>query len=191
MTVERWRCFVAVPLGDELRADLAAAIDRWRPDPRTEGLRWSDPSGLHLTLAFLGGLDPHDIPTVVEGIRSVAVSHRPFVAVTGRLGAFHRAGSVRVLWHAVEDPEGALSALAGDMARALDVPLEEPFRPHVTLARARRRPVDLRGWIEAASLKAPVGRLDVSDILLMRSHLGTGLARYETLASIPLIGAPA
>ena len=186
---ERWRCFVAVPLPDDLRADLAAAVERWRADPRTDGLRWVDPSGLHVTLAFLGGLDPRDVPAVEARIRSVVTGHRKVVAGTGRLGAFHRAGSVRVLWHAVEDPEGELSALADDMCSALDVQLEEPFRPHVTLARARRRPVDLRGWIEPASLQAPAGQLTVDGVRLMRSHLGRAPAAYETLASIPLTGA--
>ena len=185
---ERWRCFVAVPLADELRADLATAVERWRTDPLTDGLRWADGSGLHLTLAFLGGLDPRDVPAVEARIRSVATRHRQVVAETGRLGAFHRAGSVRVLWYGVEDPDGLLSALAVDLAAALDVPLWEAFRPHVTVARARRRPVDLRGWIETASLEAPAGRLRVDVLELMRSHLGDGPARYETLASIPLIG---
>lgn len=191
MRSERWRCFVAVPISDELRRALAAAVERWRLDPRTDGLRWGDPAGLHLTLAFLGGLDPRDLPAVAKRLRSVAIGHRPFGTATGRLGAFHRTGSVRVLWHGVEDPGYALSALAGDLASVLDMPLEEPFRPHVTLARARRRPVDLRGWIEQASLEAPDGRLDVAEIRLMRSHLGGGPARYETLAAIPLAGAPA
>jgi 2'-5' RNA ligase len=191
MTDERWRCFVAVPLSDELRGALAAAVERWRAHPATDGLRWTEPAALHLTLAFLGGQDPRDVPAVAERIRSVATGHRPFVAATGRLGAFHRGGSARVLWYGVEDPDGALSSLAGGLATALNTPLDEPFRPHVTLARARRRPVDLRGWIEPASLQAPVGRLGVSELRLMRSHLGGGPARYETLASIPLSGAPA
>ena len=188
---ERWRCFVAVPIPDELRADLATAVERWRTDPRTDGLRWADVSGLHLTLTFLGGMDPRGVPAVEERIRSVATGHRPFAVRGGRLGAFHRAGSVRVLWYGVEDPDGMLSALAGDLSAALDVPFEEAFRPHVTVARVRRRPVDLRGWIEPASLEAPAGRLQVGRIRLMRSHLGGGPARYETLASIPLIGDPA
>lgn len=189
MIGERWRCFVAVPLPELLRAELATAVEHWRADPRTDGLRWADGSGLHLTLAFLGGQDPADLPVIEERLRSAAIGHRPSVAPTGRLGAFHRPGSARVLWYAVGDPEGALSALAADLAAALQTPPEEAFRPHVTLARARRRPLDLRGWIEEASLEAPVGRLHVDGIRLMRSHLGGGPARYETLASIPLSGA--
>ena len=54
----------------------------------------------------------------------------------------------------------------------------EPFRPHVTLARARGRSVDLRAWLEGESAPAPEGRSTV-DELAMRSHLGRGPARYE------------
>jgi hypothetical protein len=60
----------------------------------------------------------------------------------------------------------------------------------VTLARARRRAVDLRGWIEAASLAAPAGRIVVDALRLMRSRLDGGPARYETLASVSLPARP-
>ena len=186
---DRWRCFVAVPLGPSLRADLSAAVDAWRHEAPAEGLRWADPDGWHLTLAFLGSIPAASVDAVSGAIEAVAASHRPTRVATGRLGAFHRPGSVRVLWYGVADPEGALSGLADDLGRALGLAMEEPFRPHVTLARARRRPVDLRGWIEQASLAAPSGFLDVGAIELMRSHLGSGPARYERLASFSLGGA--
>lgn len=187
MTADQWRCFVAVPLSDELRGALVSAVERWRADPATDGLRWVEPANLHLTLAFLGGRDPAEVPSIEARLRSLATGHRPRIASTGRLGAFHRTGTVRVLWYGVQDSDGALASLAGELAAALDVPAEAPFQPHVTLARARRRPADLRGWMEPASLEAPGGRLDLKEMLLMRS----GPARYETLASIPLSGAPA
>jgi 2'-5' RNA ligase len=78
-------------------------------------------------------------------------------------------------------------ALADDLADALGLDrAEEPYRPHITLARARRGWLDLRGWIEKASLEAPDARLTVSAVDLMRSHLGQGPARYERLASVRL-----
>jgi len=89
----------------------------------------------------------------------------------------------------VHDPAGRLAALAGDLASALGLDNEEGYRPHITLARARRRPVDLRAWIEGAAPLAPEGRLTVDRIALMRSHLGGGPARYETLATFTLGGA--
>ena len=184
-----WRCFVAVPLDDSVRSELATAASSWRTQPPADALRWAEPDAWHLTLAFLGFVDPDDVPRITAAVRRVAAAHEPTEVATGRLGAFHRPGSVRVLWYGVADGDGRLAAIAGDLADALALPDDEPLRAHVTLARARRRPVDLRGWIEAASASAPDGRLTVDRIALMRSHLGAGPARYETLATFPLGGA--
>ena len=186
---ERWRCFVAAALDRQLRARLADAVATWRNDPRTEGLRWAGEDALHLTLAFLGPVDPGRVAEIEHDIGRVAARHDPASLATHRLGAFARPGSARVLWYGVADPDGRMTALAHDLAEALGLPAEEPFRPHVTLARARRRSVDLRGWIEPASESAPEGILAVREVHLMRSHLGRGPARYETLATFPL-GAP-
>jgi 2'-5' RNA ligase len=185
-----WRCFVAVPLDDSLRSALSEAVSGWRLQPPADGLRWAEPDAWHLTLAFLGPVDSEDVPRIAELIGCVAAAHSPTEVATGRLGAFHRAGSARVLWYGIHDPDGGLSALAGELASALGLASEEAYRPHVTLARARRRPLDLRGWIEGAATSAPEGRLTVDRIALMRSHLGGGPARYETLETFTLGGAP-
>lgn len=184
-----WRCFVAVPLVDALRGELAKASAGWRTQPPADALRWAEPDAWHLTLAFLGSIAPDDVPGVAATLSRVAAAHEPTEVATGRLGAFHRPGSVRVLWYGVADPDHRLAAFAGNLADALDLSGDEPFRAHVTLARARRRPVDLRGWIETASASAPDGRLAVDRIALMRSHLDEGPARYETLATFTLGGA--
>jgi 2'-5' RNA ligase len=183
---DRWRCFVAVPLDDALRSRLADAIASWKGDPRTDGLRWVEADALHLTLAFLGDVDPSQVAPVAVTMREVAARHRSLIVATGRLGAFSRPGSARVLWYGVFDAAAALASLGGDLATALGLEAAEPYRPHVTLARARRRSLDLRGWIEDASESAPDGRLEVAAVRLMRSHLGHGPARYETLTTVSL-----
>jgi len=177
-----------VPVGDELRASLGAAMAAWREDPLTEGLRWVAQGALHLTLAFLGSVQPEAISGITDRVERASARHTPMTRTTGRLGAFARPGSARVLWYAVHDPDAALGNLATELDVALGLGQTEPYRPHVTLARARRRSVDLRGWIEAASAEAPEGSLAVGTLHLMRSHLGGGPARYETLASFPLGG---
>jgi 2'-5' RNA ligase len=187
---ERWRCFIAVPVEDELQASLAAAIAAWRDDPRTEGLRWVAHEALHLTLAFLGPTEPEAIGGIKDHVEQTTTHHAPMTRTTGRLGAFARPGSARVLWYAVHDPDNALEALATDLDGVLGLGQTGPYHPHVTLARARRRSLDLRGWIEAASESAPEGTLAIRTLYLMRSHLRGGRARYETLASFPLAGHP-
>jgi 2'-5' RNA ligase len=188
VTTDRWRCFVAAPLTEAVRSELVASVAGWRGQPPANDLRWAAPDGWHLTLAFIGSVPRTSVDELLAPIARVARAHRPTHVETGRLGAFHRPGSARVLWYGVADPDGALAALAADLAGALGLE-GGPFRAHITLARARRRPVDLRGWIDEASLAAPSGILEVGSIELVRSDLGAGPARYETLASFDLGGA--
>jgi 2'-5' RNA ligase len=185
----RWRCFVAVPLGDELRASLGACVERWRSDAVTASLRWTDPDGWHLTLAFLGMTDPGQVPAIVEALSAAASTASSATFDTGGLGAFPSRGRARVLWYGVRDEDHALRRLAVALRDRLGMPPDDRFRAHVTLARCRTDPVDLRPFLETAV--APDGVLDMTAIQLMRSHLGRGPARYESLASVPVGGSPA
>lgn len=179
---ERWRCFVAVPMGEELRDALRAAVERWRDDPDLAGLRWTDADSLHLTLAFLGSVEADRVAELEATLREVAKVHRPMRLATGGLGAFPSVGRARVAWYGVADPDRRLASLARDVRLALDVEGSE-FRAHITLARARREPVAVRGLV---ALDSPSGVLVVDHMDLMRSDLGRGPARYERLATAEL-----
>jgi RNA 2',3'-cyclic 3'-phosphodiesterase len=179
---ETWRCFVAVPLGDELRLALRASVEGWRDEPDVAGLRWTDPDSWHVTLAFLGSVDADRIDGIVAALREVAAAQRPMRLATGGLGAFPSAGRARVVWYGVADPDGRLAGLARDVRGATGVE-GSPFRGHVTLARARRQSVSVRDLVARAS---PTGTLAVDHVALMRSHLGRGPARYEALADVEL-----
>jgi len=184
---DRWRCFVAVPIGDSLRTELAHAVAKWRDDPVLSGLRWSDPDAWHVTLAFLGWIGPAEVERIVSALRAVAEGDAPTSVSTGGIGAFPSPGRARVLWYGIEDVAGALASLADGLHRALALDASQAFRAHLTLARARRDPVNLRDAMDG--LVAPTGTLAVEEIRLMRSHLGGGPPRYETLESVRL-GAP-
>ena len=181
----RWRCFVAAPIPPGLRASLADAVVPWGTDA---ALRWSAPESWHLTLAFLGEVDPATVGEVRARVWEVAGRHEPMRLGAGGIGAFPSASRARLIWYGVEDPDGRLAGLAGDLADALGLDARSPFRAHVTLARVRRGSVDLRGWLAEASASAPTGTLNVRQLELMRSHLGQGAPRYETLATMELGG---
>ena len=181
---ELWRCFVAVPIGDSLRLPLAEVVEGWKGD----GLRRTDPANWHLTVAFLGQTDPDRVASIVAVMEKVASAHGPMHVRTGGLGAFPAPGRARVLWYGVEDPAGELAALARDLHSELGAEMAGPYRPHLTVARARRDPVNLASWLADAS--APEGELVVDRLDLMRSHVGGGPARYEAIGSA-LLGAAA
>lgn len=187
-----WRCFVAVPIGEELRANLAAAVERLRDaEPeRDAAFRWTDPQGWHVTLAFLGWTPAEAVPSLAEAMRSAASGWGPFIVPAGGLGAFPSPRRARVIWYRIADPERRLRGLARAVREELGLEDGALFRAHLTLARARaERGTALDAGLLAAEL--PEGEITVDRLVLYRSHLGRGPAQYEPLAEAPLLAAPA
>jgi 2'-5' RNA ligase len=159
-------------------------VDAWRTEPRGPDLRWTNADGWHVTLDFLGETNPAQIPEVVEDLRRATADTLAFTVPTGGLGAFPGPGRARSIWYGVADPDGRLADLAARVRG--DSP--DSFQAHVTLARVRLRyGTRLIEWLEGREL--PRGLLTVDHIELVRSHLGSGPAQYEVLASLPLGGA--
>jgi RNA 2',3'-cyclic 3'-phosphodiesterase len=184
-----WRCFVAVPISDRLRSELAAAVDAWRLEPDAPNLRWTDAGGWHVTLAFLGQVPPTLIAPIEAALNPVAARAASSRVAGGGLGAFPSRNRARVVWYRIEDPEERLADLASGVRLALEpfVPRlaeESSFRPHLTLARAReQRGLPLADWL--AGHKAPAESIEVDRVVVYRSHLGRGPAQYEPLISLP------
>jgi len=187
---ETWRCFIGVPIGEELRGQLASFVERLRRPPAAAALRWSEPSGWHVTLAFLGPITPSTIGTLKKGLRPVAAAQRPFSVTSAGLGAFPSPRDMRVLWYGVDDPSGELGALAAAVSACAGLPPQGVFRAHLTLARSKDsgRGTVAMGTVAADAGEPPRGTIRVDRIELYRSHLSRGPAEYEVLASLPLAG---
>lgn len=187
MSDEIWRCFVGVPIGDALRDELRIAVADLRASTSADSndLRWTDPHAWHLTLAFLGPTAASDVPRLAEAIVQVAGEHAPFSIATGGLGAFPSRRDVQILWYGLADRSRRLAELAVAVRVAVGTETSSPFRSHLTLARARG---DRGVGVPASTWKAvmPAGHVAVEQLVLYRSHLGRGPARYEVVAVAPL-----
>jgi 2'-5' RNA ligase len=179
-----WRCFVAVPMPAALRASLATAVEDLRADPAAEAeWRFADPSGWHLTVAFLGATPPASVDPLVDRVETAVSDLEPFVITTGGLGSFPAGRHARVLWYGVQDTAGRLRELARRVQAAAGIDAGVPFTPHITLARARdRRGAAVHGLVSG---DAPSGEVPVRGVTLFRSHLSSGPARYLVLAEMP------
>lgn len=170
--------------GLELPGDTRAALASWgaRVSAREPAIRLVTPKALHVTLAFLGSQDEHD----VDGIAAAVVAQaRPLapLAVTDAAWLPPRRPGVLVA-DLVEDGS-RLAALQADLAEALSPwaePEERAFRPHVTVARVRR------GERLGARAVAAPPRLVFAPVavVLYRSHPESGGSRYEALARAPV-----
>jgi 2'-5' RNA ligase len=184
--VERpWRCFLAVPIPESLRASLADAVATMRSDPRVDAeWRFADPGGWHVTLAFLGATPAAAVRALVDRVGDAVGELAPFEVSTGGLGGFPSRRHARVLWYGVSDPDRRLRNLARVVQSAAGLEDGTPSRPHITLARARDRRGAEAGELMDAHI--PAGSVAVEGVTLFRSHLGRGPARYEVLAEVPL-----
>lgn len=170
----RMRLFVAVEVPDGVRDAVEAAVAPLRP--LAPALRWTEPAQWHLTVAFLGGTPPGQLTEVREAVGDVAAAAHPFtLRLSGKAGTF-RGG---VLWAGLEEAP-MLAELVGALRERV-APLgfdlgDEPFRGHLTLARASRG--DHRTAEVAERYQGPRSPWTVRNVALMRSRLGIGGARY-------------
>jgi 2'-5' RNA ligase len=191
------RTFVAIELGDAARAHLAREMARLgRALP---GVRWVDPNGVHLTLAFLGELDDTRLAAVYAASEEVAPLVEPFVLTAGRLGAFGTERAPRVVWMGVEGAVAQLARLRMALVEALAARGfardARPFAPHLTLARLRTPPTSARAtqlWelVREQGQRGATASIEARQLSVMRSELTRPVARYTCLRAVPLGSGP-
>jgi 2'-5' RNA ligase len=181
------RLFVAVRPSAAAVAELEALVRRLRP--HGPELTWTTPAQWHLTLVFLADVPDEGLPELEHRLGSAADRHGPArlsIAGGGRFGD-------RVLFAKITGDVDGLRRLAASVqaaARRTGLEVDDrPYRPHLTLARARA----------GAELRALVGDVNAfsgvewvaEEIELVQSRLGKGPERraaHETLRSWPLTG---
>ena len=175
------RLFFAINFPEDVRA---AIRDAARPIRETApSVRWTAADKLHLTVRFLGEVDPSQVDGLAHAGASVARRHGPVELAIGGIGAFPNPRRPRVVWMGVERSP-RLELIAHELEEAIAPLGFEPegraFRPHVTLARVREE--DQRAVAHALSDVPPVEIPDpvmAETIELMRSVPGAGGSRYE------------
>jgi 2'-5' RNA ligase len=178
------RLFVALDLPGAVRDGLVA----WRGPllAREPALRAVPPEALHVTLCFLGERPPDAIEplgAIVDGCAGPVEG----LALGAPLWLPRR--RPRLLAVALEDRHGELGALEQRLMDALvaggwaqrDT---RPYLPHVTVARVRRGEGPRSG---AGELEPPPPcAFGGAAVVLYRSHLGRGPARYEAQRRVEL-----
>ena len=173
------RLFVGVPLTEAARTAIDGQLRRWMPDG-VPG-RPVPAANWHLTLRFLGATRADQLASVVRHLRGAHLGDA-FDVGFGGLGAFSRPRSARVLWIGLTDGVErmkALARIAEEAARAAGFePEEKSFKPHLTLSRIQP-PRDVTAAIQRVP---PLDlRMPVQELVVFRSHLGGGPARYEAV----------
>ena len=190
---ETWRTFIALPLPADWQCALAAVIEQLS-QAVPQGMRWTAPGNIHLTLRFLGDTDAAAVQEIMARLRqSLPGIAAPELSLCG-LGTFPAGREARVIWAGLAGNLERLAELrraAESVVVSLGWPAERrPFRPHLTLGRRRdgasdgaRRAV-ARALAAASIPPASVWRPDV--VRLYRSVLTAQGPIYTSLGEVKI-----
>ncbi len=182
-TPRKRKLFAGVELDDSARAACASISDELR---RTGfEARYEGPEKLHVTLAFLGFVEPASLNEVVAGLSSAATGGRRLGVTVDKLGAFPHERKPRVVYAGAREQGAAFRELAVNVRRTYEAQgfeFDQDAVAHVTLARVKqpRQPLPLVEF-------API-RLLIRELALFESlpDSARNTSRYQIIARAPL-----
>jgi 2'-5' RNA ligase len=131
------RTFIAIPLTGECQSML----ERLQSNLRAfhADVRWVAIPSIHLTMKFLGEVDPAVIPALAESLEQASQSENAFELRLQGLGCFPNLMNPRVVWCGIEGEREKLARFHQRVEAACAslgfAPEERSFHPHLTLGR--------------------------------------------------------
>jgi 2'-5' RNA ligase len=182
------RTFIALDLDDSVRHFLAEVIHQMAQE--LPSIRWVDPQGIHLTLAFLGYLTDERLAEAMQAAKATAPQAISFEIRLSHLGVFDTLLHPRVIWAGIDEPTGALQQLHLALNRELEIRgftvEKRPFSPHFTLARIKEplKPDERQSLLRLLKETkiASLSPYRVDRLSVMRSELLRSGARYTHLS---------
>ncbi|HET7518172.1 MAG TPA: RNA 2',3'-cyclic phosphodiesterase [Actinomycetes bacterium] len=186
------RLFFGVPVPGPARGPLEAALPRL--EPMLTGARLTPPGGWHLTLAFLGQVQPEMAGEVVRVGETAVAGVGPARLRLEGAGTFPAGRRARVLWAGMGGDVEVLVRLAAALSSACKAAglrsEDRPLAPHLTLARfSTPAPVPQEALVLVAEAAAAGEPWETRELACFRSTLGGPRgARYRVVREFPLTG---
>ncbi|MFP4032254.1 MAG: RNA 2',3'-cyclic phosphodiesterase [Desulfococcaceae bacterium] len=188
------RAFIAFSLPEPVIAHLRILQKSLR-DAGLDDLRFVRPENIHLTLRFLGDVDPSAVDAIAGAMAEAAAEAAPLSLTARGIGAFPAVRKARVVWAGLAGETAELISFRGRVAEALETmgyPREpRRFTAHLTLARVReRRRVEPERLVSAMeSLNALTSpSFSAGELVLFQSDPKPNGAVYTPLRRAPLGG---
>jgi 2'-5' RNA ligase len=131
-------------LAFELPKEIEEIVTRTSLEMRHYGLdvRWVRPANIHLTVVFLGDVEPDRFPAIGAALNPVCRGQRPFRLTLKGTGVFPNRRRPNVIWIGLAGDVEAMSdfrdALQDQLASFGIQKETRVFKPHLTLGRFRR-----------------------------------------------------
>jgi RNA 2',3'-cyclic 3'-phosphodiesterase len=182
------RTFVAIPLPNQCREMLGRLQQSLRA---TEAdVRWVAISSVHLTLKFLGEIDPAIVPTMAQAFHEITKFGQALRLRIHGLGSFPNQKNPRVIWCAVSGDTDGLSQLQKEVENVcaeLGFSSEQHvFSPHLTLGRVKSKR-NLQSLLDCIKIESELECEFVADHFnIYRSTLKPQGAVYTILETIAM-----
>jgi 2'-5' RNA ligase len=184
------RLFLSIELPEDVRAHLIQV--RRRLEEHLPKIAYTKAENLHLTLKFLGEVEPKRVDAIVESLSKISPPRIELFAE--KLDCFPNRGPIRIVTAAMNGTLAPLRALVESIeqrCKFLGFAKEQrAYRPHVTIARAR--PVLSAKFRQVANEATadlwPGPKFAPTEFVLMESHLSPEGSKYKALARFPIGG---
>ena len=188
------RLFVALELGEALRAELDKLERALRVIPDMRAVRWVEPKNIHLTLKFLGNTEKRRVNGVTAALERAAHGIAAHELAAEGLGAFPNLNRPNNIWVGLT---GDLQTTALLARRIQDECAQEgfprdarSFNPHLTLGRLKKEVTNAERAAVGKAIRAVhaarYGTIHADAVYLMESDLRPAGPVYKTLEKIPL-----
>ena len=187
------RTFIALELDEPLQRYLGRIIRRMAQE--LPSLCWVDPTGIHLTLAFLGQLSDEQLSAAISAAELAARKVSAFDFRLSHPGIFGTPRQPRVIWIGVDESSGKLLQLQRELnlelaQRGFEVD-KRPFSPHLTLSRVKaplkaEEQQSLQRLLTVKDRQPSSPTMHASQISVMKSELSPMGAKYTCLRNVDL-----
>lgn len=126
--------FIAVPIDEKLKGKLWD----WNKDEKPPFKQFVDEADYHITLAFLGGVEPSLLEDLQNSLANISIKHELFSLIFDDIGFFGQENNPRIFWAGVKKEEKlfklqkAIFETCTRLGFHLDV---RSYNPHLTMAR--------------------------------------------------------
>lgn len=183
------RTFIAI----ELTKEIKDALGELESQLKSSGadVKWVKPENIHITLKFLGEIEPGKAEEIKPVLVDVAASNISFKMRLSILGAFPKIDYPRVIWVGIDEGKDALVKIAKDLEDRLAKmgfsDEQRAFAAHITIGRLRsstnrHRLVELmQKYLDPLNMECPVDKLT-----LYKSTLSLSGPIYEAISEVHL-----
>ena len=189
------RVFLAVELSSNIQENLFALQQQLKKT--LPPINWVRPESTHLTLKFLGFVEPALVSQLLSVLQPIGNQYAPFSVDVQGLGVFPQVKYPRIIWIGLAGNTQALHDLVFEIDAELEAlgfpPEEKSYHPHLTLARIKRENAKVGSVLRqtrALESDQQLGTLNVNGFTLFQSDLDSSGAKYTSLWTVPFSEKP-